>query len=107
MDAAHFVKNWSALRSELLGAFMGDHGQSEVAGKVEAMALTAAQSTQLREVLDAALRDTMFTLLLGLDGAASIGPDQQTFRIHDEDGNVLSGCGQLEEEAWKVFHGAD
>ena len=106
MDAANFVKNWSDLKAELLGAFMGDHGHAEVAKRVEAMGLTAAQMTQLRDVFDGALRDTMYTLLLGLDGAACIGRDQQTFRIRDEDGNVLSTGGQLKEEAWKVFHGA-
>lgn len=56
MDAAHFVKNWRDLKAELVGAFMGDYGHAEVAGKVEAMGLTAAQRTQLRDVLDAALR---------------------------------------------------
>lgn len=97
MDAANFVKNWSDLRAELLGAFMGDHGHAEVAKRVEAMGLTAAQMTQLRVVLDGALRDTMYTLLLGLDGAASIGRDQQTFRIHDEDGTSSPPAASLKK----------
>jgi hypothetical protein len=60
----------------------------------------------MREVLDAALTDTMYSLLLGLDGAASIGGDQQAYKIQDEDGNLLSTCGELEAAAHKVFHGS-
>lgn len=105
MDAEHFVRNWVELKSELLTAFMGDTGNAQVATQINAMALSSDQLKQLRAVLDAALTDTMYTLLLGLDGGASIGSDQQAYTIHDEAENIVTKGGQLEEAAWKAFHG--
>lgn len=102
MNAAQFVGHWNDLKQEMLDAFMGAGATTLVAGQVEAMGLSAEQRNQLRAVLDGVLRDTMYTLLLGLDGAASIGRDQQKFTILDDGGNVV---GPIEEEAWKCFHG--
>ena len=102
MNATQFVGNWNDLKTELLEAFMGNGSGAEVAGQIDAMGLSSEQRNQMRAVLDGVLRDTMYTLLLGLDGAASIGRDQQRFTIADEGGNVV---GPIEEEAWKCFHG--
>jgi hypothetical protein len=108
MNAKQFVDNWISLKSELLASFMNPHDGSEVAAKIQALGLTPIQSEQLREILDSALKDTMYTLLLGLDGAGSIGDgEQQTYTLHDESGNLISECGELEAAAWEAFHGQD
>lgn len=103
MDAKEFVANWDALRAELLAAFTAPDAASEVAAEVRTMGLSAEQSVQMQGVLDAVVKDTMYALLLGLDGEASIGDSQQAFTITDEDGNVIQG---IEEAAWERFHGA-
>lgn len=102
MDAKEFVGNWQALRGELLETFVAADGGSEVAAKVRALGLSAEQQAGMRDVLDAALRDTMYSLLLGLDGAASIGDSQEQFTIAGEDGVVIE---DIEAEAWECFHG--
>lgn len=102
MDGKEFVANWNALKAELLAAFMTPDAASEVAAQIQAMGLSAEQSIQMRVVLDTVVRDTMYTLLLGLDGEAHIGDSQQPFTITDEDGNVIQG---IEEAAWECFHG--
>lgn len=102
MDAKEFVGNWQAHKAELLDAFMAPDGGSEVAAKVRALGLSAEQLAGMRDVLDAALRDTMYSLLLGLDGAASIGDAQEQFTITGEDGVVIQ---DIESEAWACFHG--
>ncbi|WP_313624723.1 hypothetical protein [Achromobacter sp.] len=102
MDAKEFVGNWNALRGELLETFMAVDGGSDVAAKVRALGLSAEQLAGVREVLDAALRDTMYSLLLGLDGAASIGDSQEQFTIAGEDGVVIE---DIESEAWECFLG--
>ena len=109
MDAKEFVANWNALRAELLESYLAPNdlapnGASDVAARVRAMGLSAAQREKMRDVLDGVLRDTMYTLLLGLDGAASIGGDQQAFTITDEEGNVIEG---IEDEAWACLQGGD
>lgn len=106
MTPNQFVENWIDLKAELMAAFMGDRGNAEIATMIHALALSAEQREQLRGVLDTVLRDTMYTLLLGLDGAASIGSDQQTYTIRDEAGNIVTAGGALEEPAWKAFHGS-
>lgn len=105
MDAEQFVENWVRLKAELLDSFMDVDEGADVAEMIKAMKLSPSQNAQLRTVIDAVLRDTMYSLLLGLDGAASIGDDQQTYAIRDEDGNLVSEDGELEAAAWEAFHG--
>ena len=59
---------------------------------------------QLWGALDAALTDILYTLLLGLDGSAQLGGVQETFRIYDEAGSLISDCGDLEAAAYEQFH---
>lgn len=104
MDAPTFVSNCLALRRELLDAWTDPQGTSDIATRIRALALSEQQSAALRAIIDAALRDSMYTLLLALDGAASLGPDQQRFSILDEEGERIEN---LEAEAWRQFHGKD
>jgi hypothetical protein len=39
----------------------------------------------------------MYTSLLGLDGATSVGLDKQIYRIRNEDRNLVLTAGQIEE----------
>ena len=58
----------------------------------------------LRDILDGVLTDAFYTLLLGLDGAASIGGLQQCFDLRDESGDKIGGDGELEAAAYSHFH---
>ena len=75
---------------------------SAVAARIDALGLNHAQSLQLAAILDTVVRDTVYTLLLALDGAASLGSCQQQFTLTDEDGNVIE---DIEAAAWQCFHG--
>jgi hypothetical protein len=103
MTPEEFVRQWADLKAELLESFVGAEGGTAVAKQIRAMNLSQAQQTQLREVINAVLRDTMYSLLLGLDGCASIGGVQQSYMITDENGIVITSGGDLEEEAWRQF----
>ncbi|MEJ7805922.1 MAG: hypothetical protein WKG03_08395 [Telluria sp.] len=46
----------------------------------------------------------MYTLLLGLDGAASIGESQHSYKVFDESGALICGDGLVEIEAYSQFH---
>ena len=69
------------------------------------LGISPEQARGVREILELALTDTMDSLLLGLDGAASIGGRQESYQLFSESGDQLSGAGRLEEAAWKVFQG--
>ena len=53
--------------------------------------------------MDRLLNDVFYSILLGLDGECSIGNTQQTYKIYDEDGNLISDCGELELSAYEYF----
>jgi len=59
----------------------------------------------MNEIVGDILTDTFYTLLLGLDGEASIGGVQSSYKIHDKNGNEISSAGDIEAEAWEQFHG--
>lgn len=82
MTATEFISNWLELRSELLKDFL--EGNTEVASQLKSLELSAEQTGILRQAVDGILRDTMYTLLLGLDGCASIGSSQQSYTLFDE-----------------------
>jgi hypothetical protein len=105
MTAVEFVANWRREKDEMLRLYLSDHGETAVSQKIMEMGLNEQQAILLRDVLDVALTDTFYTLLLGLDGAASIGGNQQSYRVLDEsDALVCCGDGRLEAEAYLQFH---
>ena len=53
-------------------------------------------------MLNSILRDTFYTILLGLDGCAAIGNYQQLYEIKDENGNLISG--EIDGYAYEYFH---
>jgi hypothetical protein len=71
---------------------------------IAALELPPKKRAALRAILDDALTDAVHTLLLAIDGEASLGGVQMPYSLRDENGRELTG-GQLEVEAWKRFHG--
>lgn len=105
MTPIEFAKLWRDEKNRLLETFLDTGSCSAVAAAIGALGLSPAQLSSLRGALDSALTDTMYTLLLGLDGCASIGGRQETYALFAESGQRLSGNGELEAAAWEVFHG--
>jgi hypothetical protein len=101
MTPAEFVTLWRAEKDELLKSFMDTSNETLVSQKISSMNLNEQQAIALRDVLNAAFTDTFYTLLLGLDGAASIGGVQHCYRVLDEDGNLVCGGGEVETEAYR------
>jgi hypothetical protein len=58
----------------------------------------------MKEIVDEILTDTLYTILLGLDGEANIGRTQMSYKIYNEEGTLISPDGNIETEAWKQFH---
>ncbi|WP_308921342.1 hypothetical protein [Janthinobacterium sp. J1-1] len=102
MDGAQFAGHCNALRAELVNDFTQRASGSEVAAKIATLGLDDQQALQLTAILDTVVRDTLYTMLLALDGAASLGGCQQQFTVTDEDGNVIE---DIEAAAWECFHG--
>lgn len=61
---------------------------------------------KVRSLISNLLTDTFYTILTGLDGCTDIGGSQQeTYKIYNENGDIISKCGELEAEAYEYFHG--
>ncbi|MGE6332233.1 hypothetical protein [Stenotrophomonas sp. NPDC077659] len=101
MDADAFVANWYAEKERLLSA--ASMPGTECEAKITAMGLSSEQTAQLHDLLRTFATDVMYTLLLGLDGSASLGNDQRSYTLLDEDGSVIAKEGDLEAAAYAWF----
>ena len=106
MTSDEFAKNFYIEKLNFLKSCFEEHPKypSAVNAKIKEMALDSTQQEQLKIVIDTLLTDVFYTILLGLDGESSIGNTQQTYKIFDEDNNLISNCGKLEASAYEYFH---
>ena len=88
----------------MLASYADPAAGTTVAEHLDRAELNPAQRRHVLDALNAALTDTFYTILLALDGAASLGGDQRSYRIEDESGSLVSaGDGKLEAAAFEVF----
>lgn len=100
-----FVQEFKDLKEHLLaGYFNSTSGISRIAALQQA-GLTEAQIALTRTVVNGALTDALYTVLLGLEGSAAIHPHQIMYKLLDEQSNELTG--HIESIAWEKFHGGD
>lgn len=105
MNAKEFVKGfWMEKESLIESAFNPDSGllSTEL---INEMQLNKNQKQQFKKIVDAVLTDAFYTILLGLDGEASIGKQQVAYKIFDEKGQELTSSGEIEEYAYEYFSG--
>ena len=78
---------------------------SEVSWRITNLGLKEKQQEELLQILDIAITDAMYTILLGLDGCASVGGVQEEYKLYDEQGNLLASGVGLDGAAYEIFHG--
>ncbi|CEJ69090.1 hypothetical protein BN1195_01386 [Chryseobacterium oranimense G311] len=107
MNPEEFVKNFYQEKQNILNSSFDTQSEYRtlVSTKIEELNLDKFQIEKLKEIISDVLRDTFYTILLGLDGSASIGNTQQSFKIFDEDNNLISEGDDLEGFAYDYFHG--
>lgn len=99
-----FVMGLKKERDALFASYVGPDSLSDVAQQLQQAQLSDEQSGKVAAALDVALTDAFYTILLALDGAASLNGSQQSYRLENELGEVIStGDGSLEARAFEVF----
>jgi len=98
MTAKEFANLFYSEKQDLLRLFFENTEQTHVGKLISEMNLNSEQVAQLKKVMDAALTDCLYTILIGLDGGASIGGLQEDYVLTDESGQVLSGDIDLDFE---------
>ena len=104
MTPEQFVECFAKERDALLSAFMSPISDTPVALDIDSMRLSKEQRATMRRVVYDILTDCLYTVLMGLDGAASIGGRQELYDLRAEDGTMLTGSGELEALAYVRFH---
>lgn len=90
MTPAQFVGLFVREKRDLLRSYLGAE-ETAVGAQIEAMKLSPAQRKALGAVPDGVLTDAFYTVLLALDGAATLGGKQVSYSLRDEDGRDLTG----------------
>ena len=103
MTAEEFVKGFYLEKEELLKLYFSSEQKTQVGIDMNRLNLTEEQQEKLKSILNGALTDMFYTILLGLDGEAQIGGMQEMYKIYDENGNELTS-GEIEGYAWEYFH---
>lgn len=101
MTPEEFVKACSNEKEDFLKEYLSENSNTEVAQLIKSLQLTDKQNQIMKKILDTTLNDVFYSILLGLDGAASIGGTQESYDLKDEKGNSLSG--ELEGHAYDYF----
>ena len=106
MTAEEFVKNFYLEKQNIINSSfdIDSEHRTLVSTKIEELNLDEIENEKLKKIISYLLDDTLYTILLGLDGSASFGDSQETFKIYDEDDNLISEGGDLEGHAYEYFH---
>lgn len=87
----------------MLKQYFDSPHHTEVGLKIDSLGLTVEQMEKMQDIISTVLTDAMYTILLGLDGEASIGKIQHTYKLYDENGCELTNCGEIEQYAYEYF----
>jgi hypothetical protein len=101
MNTEEFVKAFHTEKQNFLREYLSENSDTEVGQLIKSLKLSNEQTEIMKKVLDSSFTDIIYTILLGLDGCASIGGIQETFDLKDENGNQLSG--EIEGYAYEYF----
>ncbi|SHH67404.1 hypothetical protein [Flavobacterium defluvii] len=104
MTPEEFVKGFYLEKKSLMNDAFNKDSKSSVSTLITELNLDSANNEKIKRIISTLLTDAFYTILLGLDGAASIGDEQHMYKILDENDNEISG-GEIESYAYDYFHG--
>lgn len=105
MTPKEFVELFYKDKTDYLKSCLDENsGNLLAAEKLKALHLNDEQKQIMAEAVDVILTDAYYSFLLGIDGGANIGGSQVTYKLYDEDGNLITDGGELEGYIWEYFH---
>ena len=102
MTTEEFVKAFYNEKQYFLKEYLSENSKTDVGEWIKSLNLDEQQFEILKKILDGSFTDIFYSILLGLDGSASIGGIQEVYDLKDENGNQLSG--EIEGYAYDYFH---
>ena len=101
MNTEELVKAFYTEKQDFLKEYLSENSETEVGQLIKSLNLTDEQNVIMEKVMNSTLTDVFYTILLGIDGSASIGGVQETYELKDENGNLLNG--EIEGYAYEYF----
>ena len=102
MNTEELVKAFYIEKQDFLKEYLSENPETEAGHLIKSLNLTKEQSVIMEKVMNSTLTDVFYTILLGLDGCASIGGIQELYELKDENGNLLTG--EIDGYAYEYFH---
>ncbi|MGN2253777.1 hypothetical protein ACFWZ4_10405 [Frateuria sp. GZRe12] len=65
---------------------------TEVASRIRKLDLSTSQEASITSIIRLAVAETMYGMLCGIEGFASIGNTQGSYQLTDESGHILTGA---------------
>ena len=103
MTGDDFVKLCHDEKGKLMKDYFDGESNLVVSNIIKKMVQSGTDKKELVKLIDEVLNESFYTMLLGLDGECSLGDQQNSYKLYDEDGHCLNPCGELEESAYSYF----
>ncbi|HGS5290987.1 TPA: hypothetical protein ACMDV6_004830 [Vibrio parahaemolyticus] len=101
ISSEEFVNEFSELKRILIEGYFSEGSDISRLTILKEAGIEAQQLDVVKGIVDDSLTDALYTILLGLDGCASIGKHQVEYKLQDESGRELTG--DLEELAYEAL----
>jgi hypothetical protein len=98
-----FVKEFEELKEYIGEGYFSEGSEISRLSRLQTAGFSTSQIALTKELVSEALTDALYTVLLGLEGSASISRHQEMYKLLDESGQELTG--KIESLAWERFHG--
>ncbi len=103
MTAEEFVKAAKEEKKTTMSIYFSDDSETEVGQMIQKLINMGVPKDFLFQFVNKILNENYYSFILALDGEASLGGIQMMYKLFDEDGNELTGSGNIESEAFKQF----
>ena len=100
MTSEEFVTNFRKEKDYILNMYFDESGDSYTGKLIKNLIAKGVDKEEIKELLGSVLNEAFYTILMGLDGEASLGDMQMQFSIYD-DNNVL--IDDIESYAYDEF----
>ena len=102
MTPENFAKEFYKEKKKSADLYFDFEKRTEVSELIKSLNLDDKGNERIRQIINGILTDTLYTILLGIDGATVIGENQELYKLLDEEGKEITG-GEIEVEAWEYF----
>lgn len=92
MQPQEFIDNVVASIESLVSLYaQGKNGPTYIGSELDKIGLTADQRAQVLGLIRLAVGEATHSIICGIEGTASLGNNQQMYRLLDAGGNELTG----------------